>query len=897
MLFPFRPNVTRVSKVDHLGGERTADTEYRRAWNQTGQARTISEATANRTGPGSCLSRMCLLINVRFLVLATFFLFSLPGVSAQTKRLVVFKVDALPDDTVDHFVHERDPLTGKSQLPWIDYVFYKRGTRIANFYVRGMSLSTPSWSLLETGQHLQLKGNVEFDRYTLESYDYLNFFPFLLQGARRTRVDTPGVEVLDSVGVPLLIDAYPYNERYLGFSLYQRGTRFGTFANGFLAHFNRAPKEIFDEWTMGIELGGTPVEGMLKELIDRLNNPDIRYLSLMVQDFDHTAHHNGDRESQLAALKRIDAVVGCIWTAIQKSPLAEETALVIVSDHGMNSDERVLSQGYNLVRFLGSSVGGGHHVVTQRRLLLDYSIRGVDPFIPLITTSSRDSYYLKGEGDRYPTALLDFDGNERASIHLRDDDLNVLHILLRQLQRKDLVPQMRRALTEAFFSTIDRRRDEWQIKLNGLNEELGALRRGIDKQRDLWKAQPKKFTKADEQSGRDDEVRRIFSQLDRWIGQERDYSEYARTLSNLLALRESDFQPARVRLEDVIPRRSMGERNNVHQLQNYLVGVSPNGLAIKQDGSLDIDKSFVRIDYFALLHGIGVRNNVQSGISNRPIDMIATRIPSRLVRRSLSESEELAPDAIWVYAGADRQALIVARENGIDQVSLRFQSIKHLEADAAGHIHFELTRWQSGLPLKIFEDPRLAIPGGDRETWLSQWHTDTEWLEALHRTQYSNALIGLYEELARHWPEGDTADGSLSEDARLMRRFVRRRRELIEADMLLVANNHWNFDVRGFNPGGNHGSFFRISTHSAWMMAGGERTGIPRGLVVEEPYDSLSFVPTLLVLTGRLRDDMSPALVLFEKGFRRFPGRVVKEVIAAPLPRPKIADEASTAGP
>jgi hypothetical protein len=98
---------------------------------------------------------------------------------------------------------------------------------------------------------------------------------------------------------------------------------------------------------------------------------------------------------------------------------------------------------------------------------------------------------------------------------------------------------------------------------------------------------------------------------------------------------------------------------------------------------------------------------------------------------------------------------------------------------------------------------------------------------------------------------------------------------------LIVANNHWNFDVSGFNPGGNHGSFFRISTHSTWMISGGERTGIPRGLVVDEPYDSLSFVPTLLALTGGLRDDMTPVPALWEKGFRRFPGRVVREIIPA----------------
>jgi hypothetical protein len=80
------------------------------------------------------------------------------------------------------------------------------------------------------------------------------------------------------------------------------------------------------------------------------------------------------------------------------------------------------------------------------------------------------------------------------------------------------------------------------------------------------------------------------------------------------------------------------------------------------------------------------------------------------------------------------------------------------------------------------------------------------------------------------------------------------------------------------------------------MIAGGERTGIPRGLVVEEPYDSLSFVPTLLALTGRLRDDMSPVPVLWDKGFRAFPGRVVREIVPV-SPTQKVADEGTTVGP
>jgi len=182
--------------------------------------------------------------------------------------------------------------------------------------------------------------------------------------------------------------------------------------------------------------------------------------------------------------------------------------------------------------------------------------------------------------------------------------------------------------------------------------------------------------------------------------------------------------------------------------------------------------------------------------------------------------------------------------------------------------------------LRIFEDPNLSIPSTNRAEWLSSWHTETEWLEALHRTTYSNGLIGLHEQMARHPLEALSADApKLSDDERLRRRLKRRERDLCEPEMLLVANNHWNFDVRGFNPGGNHGSFFRISTHSVFMIAGGKNTGLAQGAKIEEPYDSLSFVPTLLALTGNLRDDRTPVPSLWEKGFRRFPGRVITELV------------------
>ncbi|MBA2525815.1 MAG: alkaline phosphatase family protein [Pyrinomonadaceae bacterium] len=833
------------------------------------------------------------------LLLATIalILFStVPGL-AQAKRLVVIKCDGLPSAYVDRLVRERDPRTGKSQLPWIEHVFYQRGIRLANFYVRGLSLSAPSWSLLETGQHLQIKGNVEFDRYTLQAYDYLNFIPFFIARIGGVRVDMPAVEVLDSLATPMLTDAYPHQERYVGMALFQRGGRLITFRKSLENKLKRGPRELLDEWTMGLDIRDSVPEQLLRDVIEKLDDPKVRYAELVMTDFDHVAHHNNDRESHTVVLKQIDSVVGQLWAAIQRSSMADETALIMVSDHGINTDERVYSQGYNLVKLLGSPAGGGHHVVTKRRLLLDYSLKSIYPLVPIITSTTKDSFYLKGQSTDYPTALLDFDGNERASIHLRDSDLNLLQLLLTQLQRKDLSPPLRHALTDAFFNTLNLRRATWQNNLGEVKEELVGLRRRIEQQRQLWAMQPKKFSKEDLVAGRDDEVKRIFAQLDRWLGQEERYTEYARILANLLSLRREDFAPGKLKIADLIAKNAMGERNSIHQLQNYIVGIAPGGLILKPDGSLDMQQSFVRVDYFSLLHDVSVKNNVQPGVANRPIDMIATRISSQLVLPLLPE-RALNSDVVWVHGGSEKQALILAREDQQGGLSLRYLPIKNLTQDAGGRLRFEPVRWQPGLPLRIFEDDQLAIPEKDREAWLSEWHTEIEWLHALHKTDYSNGLIGLYEEIARHPIERLALDEpGISLDEHLARRLLKRQRDLIETDLLVVANNHWNFDVRGFNPGGNHGSFFRISTHSTFMLAGGDKTHLPRAAVVEEPYDSLSFVPTMLALTGNLRDDSHPLPVLWNKGFRRFPGRVVKEILPRAPGTQKIAVTGASATP
>lgn len=803
-------------------------------------------------------------------------LLTLPaGAQAQVNRVVVIKVDGLPNDLVDEFARQRNPQTGKSMLPWIDHVFYQRGTRVTNFYVRGMSLSGPSWSLLDTGQHLQIKANVEFDRFILYAYDYLNFLPFYFKNAGGGNIDMPGVEVLDTLGVPLLMDAYPRTERFPSFQLFQRGMRFSTLGRSAEAKFLRNPIELLEEWTAGPELRNTIIDQLERELIEKLAAPNIRYLDLYLTSFDHVAHHNRDRESHLHAIQEIDAAIGRIWSAIQTTPQARQTALVLVSDHGVNTDERIYSQGYNLVKLLGRPEGGGHHVITKRRLMMDYAIKGMNPLVGLITTTTSESYYLKGQSTTYPTALLDFDGNERAAIHLRDSDLNQLHILLQQLQQRKLPAPVKRAVTEAFFATIDRRRSQWQGDLDRLAEELPALQKHIDKLQAVWAAKPKKWSKEDMEARRDEAARRVFTQMSQEIAQKKGYVEYVARMQRLLGLKREDFNPQSLKIEDVISPGAMGHANTIRQLQNYVTGVAAGGLTLRPDGSLDLQRSLVHIDYFALLHGLSVRNNQQAGISNRPVDFLAMRIPAEKLSGSAAAAEK-SGDAVWLYGGADKQALILSRTDELGHLSLRYLPVAGLHEDPDGTIRFDRIDWRGGLPLHIFEDPNVLPAQEARREWLSGWHTDLEWLRALHKSEYSNALVGLNEQFTLFSSrETDVEAPGLSNDERLVRRFRRQQRRLAETDLQIMANNHWNFDVRGFNPGGNHGSFFRISTHSTLMFSGGELTGIPQAAVVEEPYDSLSFVPTVLNLTGNLMENNVPSSALRAKGFTAFPGRVI----------------------
>jgi hypothetical protein len=721
---------------------------------------------------------------------------------AAARRLVILKVDGLGQDLLANALEERDPASGKSQLPWLSHIFVEHGAVYENFYTRGISLSAPSWSMLDTGRHTVIRGNVEYDRFIGEVYDYLNFFPLYIGYARQKQVDMPGVEVLDRAGIPLLIDRFPSSEIYQSFQLFQRGVRWSTLQDVLKSKFSS--KSIFSMLEGAAPSYGSLLEKQTQaEVVEGLKNPRIFFLDFFLGDVDHVGHATSEPAALLKELRALDTLAGQLWTASQKSPLADQTLFVMVSDHGMNNVPGVVSQTYSLIDLLNSPAGGAHHAVTNREQLSDFKFKSLYPLLHRVVNPSASSFYLRGESARYPTAWLDIDGNERAALHLRNSDFNKIHILLEQLARPELDPGLRKAASQALTETIAKHRAQWSNTAEQLDQELRALTQAIDDRAIVVRRQPRTFKDIGQRS----DAWRLRHELEDWQAECSAYTGYLTHLNNLLAFEPDPLKVSKGKIDDLIPEMSLGDSNTQAQLRHYVAGPAQAGLQMTADGRLDEGRSFRYIDYPKLFSEQRALNRPQPELPEKPVDFTAMRT---------------GEGTYWLYGSEEHQLEILTGPKGI--------AVKPLNGP-----------WRSGLPLALFEDRDLRLPpGARRQDWLSDWHTEQDWFAAIHNTRYSNGVIGIIEELS---PVAENVPGRPGLSPVLLR-YERRRRELVQADLHLFAADHWNFNGRFPNPGGNHGSFLRISTHSVWMMAG---AGVPAARRAE-PVDSLAFARVLLQL-------------------------------------------------
>jgi len=763
-------------------------------------------------------------------------------------RLIILKVDGLNADLLYQTIAQTDPKTGKSKLPWFSHIFAEGGIIFENFFTRGISLSTPSWSMLDTGVHTVIRGNVEFDRYTGRVYDYLNFFPFVDNYIWLTEVDMPGVEVLDAAGIPMLSDHYPYSEQFQGIQLFQRGLRWTTLGYG-LEH--RLSKDyvlsVLEEPQAGFQLAEGLNEQTIAEMLDKIQGNQTLYLDYFSGDFDHIAHASSSPEILYKELQSLDTLAGRIWTAVQSSPLAQRTVFVVVSDHGMNTMPGIYSQGFSLPDLFNSPVAGAHHVVTNRHQLDQFKLSGLDPMVSRVFNPSKASFYLAGEAEQYPTAWLDLDGNERAAVQLRSSDLNRIHILLLQLKRNDLPAAVRQAAVRELEETIDRHREAWTAMEASLQPEINALEAAIEARKLLLAKLPKdprKWPAADKEVGADKKARREMTEAASWETEKKAYQYYLDHIQALLALKPDAEHPLNTSISHLMPELALGDQNSVFDLQNYVAGPGPRGLVLDQNGQIDEAQSFRHVNYFPLLASQRVRNVPQRELSSHPIDFTAVRLGAAGLP-PLPDGGPPPEFAVWLYADEEHQLLELVR-NAKDLEDIRIVPVKHLAQARDGRVTYDTGEWTDGLPFHLIEDKALQPPQGvEAEKWLSQWHSEDEWLRATFACRYSNGVVGITEELM---PIADAMPKRESM-APLLQQLELRRRELVQADFHIFASDHWNFNARNFNPGGNHGSFLRQSTHSVWMMAG---AGLASGVHYMDPADSLNFGSTVLQHAGKV---------------------------------------------
>jgi hypothetical protein len=835
-------------------------------------------------------------------------------------RLVVLKFDGLPPSLVDRYVNTLDPRTGRSVVPWMKKLFYDEGVRLPNFYARGMSLSMPSWAIVDTGQHGVIKGNWEIDRRTGEPEDYLNLFDLHREAMRVRRAYPRSVEALDAARIPLLSDAFTFEERSAGIQLLRRGTMFNDFLDVGLHPVRGRIKERVGDFLTGLEWESAYDAATREDLVRAILNPSIRYVDYYNVYIDHLIHVDNDERQVLRALRQADRAIGEAYEAIVASGTVDRTVLAVVSDHGITFDDAGrFSHGLNLVPYLTSREFGAHNVLSRRGQLPGYTLQG-SIFKPIPPTSvvdtSRDTYFLSGRSSQ-ATCAIDNDGNERVQVHLRAADLNRLQMLRYALKDRALDDLRRGAVGRATLRIVDRNRAGWLREAREIREELAAIaavrRRHVAeieplarmnaRNRDLAKrkrtAPPAPLAPARRTSSintsdpvrdadqREKELRSAVWRLDQ-LGS--GYERYCASLELRASIRSvADLLAAKD--EALFNDRDLGTNLAAGDLRAYPAGLRE--IVVDAAGEVDEARSFVTVDYVRAFGNLRVANTVYPEFDSKPIDFGVMRLPAAETCAAAVNAGLLpAADAPGVTTAlllfrSDADQLLYLEKSGAGSDS----SIALLPATvtvdpASGALAVAGSGWRPGLPLGLSEDPNLAIEGADRSAWLSSFHTEREWLDAAHRTRLGLGVVGLSEVFSLDFvPAFETAMRSdATPEDRLVRRFELRRRLAMETDLLLHASPHWHFQVKDFNAGGNHGGFSRQSMHAVFWLTGGRGTRIPKGpLVVERAFDGLDVAPTLLEAAGITSAGSLPE-ALVRGGFRPFPGRVAYEALN-PQPR------------
>jgi hypothetical protein len=809
------------------------------------------------------------------------------GNSPERPRLVLIKVDGLSPWLLDALVNPDDPAklarlpdpegfrraiamfreqTGQRDLlPNVKRYFYEQGVRAENMFSATVTLSAVAWSVIETGQPSVLKEHMTFSRNSGYLRGHLDGFRDSLAIVAGRSRKTSALWQLDQAGVSPFADAFNPLRRYEIPQLFYR----------------LQPIDYLKDWTKTYATAGARhpwdiFRGHMKRRVEEMDVPDFNEEfqadhiagKILENDFgpgerydfltiffsiDHQHHVDPTPENLVHRMVRWDRRIGRMLRAVERSQRRDRTLVALISDHGSEYLPGTVNVAFPITRAFRTRLFGGHTVATllveDAAHALSTPVPGID--FPRVYESPFSPYGKaadKGGEEDYVTAVIDNFGNARAEVHLRNNDLNRLHLLL--LARHRQLNEEQRARWRTLFRQTTAELWQW------LQPELASYR-SYHEASLAWAANLRQ--RADFYWR--DIGKRLKSEAERDAPQ-------LRALSHLAELCQAedpvawllDTDPS---IPELIPKKYLGRRNSIYQLSHYTIGLDDNLAWVEK--TVDPYGRTVPMDYFSLLSNYQAPNPPLSD-EPRPTDLIVRSLPVEPLRGALVERGWLEPEVelkqvIWILSTAQHNlrrgggALLLETPDG----RLRYLPILDLNQDSAGH--FSLEPHNQLDPLGLFYDPAFNGPNGEPAfLWLERFHTPQEWLMAIGDTAYNIALI-IMADLTRLNAERSLANpefqasltGFPSEETKQRYlRGVQWKYATHQPDLLLWSSYLWNYASKNQTPGGSHGGLRPLVTRTSFLLWGGEAFHLPAGQVLKEPATTLDIVPTLAGVLGML---------------------------------------------
>ncbi len=830
-------------------------------------------------------------------------------------RVIEIKIDGTSPLLVDALLYPEDPVRlnrlpdpegfrraiqlfryytdREDLLPNLRHYIYVNGVRVENIFSATVTLSAVSWALIDSGQPSVVKQHMSFSRQTGYCRSHLDGFRDTMEFILRRGRKTNALWTLDQVGISLLRDAFNPLRVYTTPQIYYRLTP-ASYLTGLATAWLNGGRPFARPWEIVAHHLGRRVKGMdypdfaedfvADHLAEKILERDFSgqerydYLSTLFSVINHQHQVDTNPENLVYRMVRLDRRLGRIFRAVEMSQRRDHTLVFLISDHGSEYEPGKLHVSFPLTKAFRTKLFGGHTVATVMAEdavhALTTPIQGID--FPRVYESSYSPYgQAQPHGEEgYVTAFIDNFGNARAEIHLRNNDLNRLHLLL-LARHRPLSQEQRARLRLRLQETLAAIRVWLEPELASYHDYHAGVRAWLpqlEKRADpYWRDAAARLHG---EAARDDRQLRALDRL--W--------QLVQAPDALAWLEAHNFS-----VREIIPKKYLGPANTVLQLRHYTIGLDANLDWVET--TTDDQGRPVPMDYFHILKHYRAPNPPANGEAN-PFDLIVAALPVEAVaataRRQgwLDESVTLC-QALWVVSTTENnplkggEALLLEAADG----SLRYVPVSNLTQAPDGSVEFALA-WERD-PLGWLYDPYFQPPTGEPAAeWFQAFHTPEDWLHASYNTRYSHAL-GVFSNMFRdnalafvNNPDFQrTLTGFPSAEAK--QRYVRGLRWKYTAqqpDLRVWSTWLWNFSSKSYTAGGAHGGLSPQVARTMFYAWGGAGLKLRRGLALTEPCTTLDIVPTIAAATGMLaeggRVQPQPGAVR-DRAFLPYPGRVL----------------------